>query len=465
MPITTYMPYEPTTGQWVAIQKLSVFFDSAEEQVFVLQGYAGTGKTTLLKGVLDYLDSIKRPYRMMASTGRAARVLSNKTGRTATTIHSSIYVVDAKNSEVTEQKKSIAFKLRVNLDDKETIYFIDEASMIADRSETNQQLLFDDGRFLDHIFRFAGRRKIIFIGDNAQLPPVNCNFSAALDPSYLAKQYQKKVIDSSLTEVKRQAETGGIIENATQIREKLFSGAIPPLSLAASMWPDVVTPPNIWSAVSKYTRQIQIEGYDKSVLITLSNGTAHYLNNQVRNGLFRKPNPQLQIGEWLMVVQNNYSTGYNNGQHLLLKSFSDTGEKIGSVSLIDAETEDPETGKTQSVKIIKDLLHNASPGLSLEEDKAFTVDFALRMKRKNIKPGSDLFLQYMISDKRFNALRVKFGYAITCHKAQGGEWQSVYVQIEPAFEKLPRENQYRWLYTAITRASKRLVIPQHPVLY
>ena len=108
MSITTYMPYEPTTGQWVAIQKLSVFFDSAVEQVFVLQGYAGTGKTTLLKGVLDYLDSVKRPYRMMASTGRAARVLTNKTGRTATTIHSSIYVVDSKNSEVTEQKKSIA---------------------------------------------------------------------------------------------------------------------------------------------------------------------------------------------------------------------------------------------------------------------------------------------------------------------------------------------------------------------
>jgi hypothetical protein len=465
MSITTYMPYEPTTGQWVAIQKLGVFFDNDADEIFVLQGYAGTGKTTLIQGVLDYLDAQKRPYRLMASTGRAARVLSNKTGRVASTIHSSIYVVDAQNSEVTEQKKSIAFKLRPNLDDKETIYFIDEASMIADRSETNQQLLFDDGRFLDHIFRFVGRRKIIFIGDNAQLPPVNCNFSAALDSAYLAKQYRKKVIESSLTEVKRQAEIGGIIENATQLREKLFSGAIPPLSLAASMWTDVVTPSNIWSAVSKYTRQIQAEGNDKSVLITLSNGSAHYLNSQVRNGLFRRPNPTLQKNEWLMVIQNNYSTGYNNGQHLRLLSFSDTGEKVGAVSLMDAETEDTETGKTQNVKIIKDLLYCASPGLSIEEDKAFTIDFAQRMKRKNIKPGSDLFLQYMISDKRFNALRVKFGYAITCHKAQGGEWNSVYVQIEPAFGKLPRENQYRWLYTAITRASKCLVIPQHPIIY
>ena len=166
-----------------------------------------------------------------------------------------------------------------------------------------------------------------------------------------------------------------------------------------------------------------------------------------------------------MVVQNNYPTGYNNGQHLRLKSFSDTGEKVGDISLMDAETEDPETGKIQTVKIIKDLLYSAAPGLTVDEDKLFTIDFSRRMKKRNIKPGSELFLQYMISDKRFNALRVKFGYAITCHKAQGGEWDSVYFQFEPAFEKLPRENQYRWLYTAITRASKQLIVPKYPSVY
>jgi len=166
-----------------------------------------------------------------------------------------------------------------------------------------------------------------------------------------------------------------------------------------------------------------------------------------------------------MVVQNNYATGYNNGQHIVLKSFSDTGEKVGDISLLDAETEDPETGKVQHVKIIKDLLFTAGAGLSPEQDKAFTIDFAIRMKKKKVRPGTDLYLQYMISDKRFNALRVKFGYAITCHKAQGGEWDKAYVQIEPAFGKLHREGQYRWMYTAITRAAKRLVIPQHPILY
>jgi hypothetical protein len=465
MPITTYMPYEPTTGQWVAIQKLSVFLENDDNQVYVLQGYAGTGKTTLLKGVLDYLDSVKKTYRLMASTGRAARVLANKTGRAAATIHSSIYVIDAQKSEVTEQSKSIAFKLRINLDAQETVYFIDEASMISDRSEANQGLLFDDGRFLDHIFRFAGRRKIIFIGDNAQLPPVNCSFSAALDSTYLARQYSKKVIDTSLTEVKRQADTGGILQNATMLREKLLSSAIPPLALAASMWPDINSPANIWSAISKFVKQFGKAGCDNSIFITLSNGSAHYINSQVRNGLYHRQNPPLQLGEWLMVVQNNYATGYNNGQHLRLISFADTGEKVGDISLVDAETEDPETGKTQKVKFVKDLLYSASPLLTMEQDKAFTVDFAMRMKRKNIKPGADLFLQFMVSDKRFNALRVKFGYAITCHKAQGGEWKNVFVQIEPAFDKLPRENQYRWLYTAITRASEQLIIPAHPIIY
>ena len=162
--------------------------------------------------------------------------------------------------------------------------------------------------------------------------------------------------------------------------------------------------------------------------------------------------------------QNNYYTGYNNGQHLRLKSFSDTGEKVGSISLIDAVTVDPHTGKEKEVKIVKNLLFRASPYLEPEEEKAFTVDFARRMKKKGIRPKTESFIRYMQNDKRFNALKVKFGYAITCHKAQGGEWENVFLNIEPALMNQSRENQYRWLYTAITRASKSLVIPQHNIL-
>lgn len=324
MPIASHFPYEPTTGQWMAVNMLDAFFES-QQQVFVLQGYAGTGKTTLLKVVLDYLEDKDTTCRLMASTGRAARVLSLKTKRQAATIHSSIYQIDNKNSVIGEESKTIAFKLKDNTDPLKTVYFIDESSMIADKTEANTMLLFDDGRFLQHIFRYAGSRKIVFIGDTAQLPPVNCSFSAALDAEYLRKTYHRDVVSICLTEVKRQADESGIIHNATLLREQLFSSKIPPLSLDASNWDDLQVVPNIWVALGQYSN--------------------------------------------------------------------------------------------------------------------------------------------LINDKRMNALRIKFGYVITCHKSQGGEWPQVFLNIEPVLEKMTREMQYRWLYTAITRAAEKLVLPKHGMLY
>lgn len=464
MSITNFIPYTLTTGQWVAIQKLSVFFESNDYQLFVLKGYAGTGKTTLLKGVLDYLDSIKRPSKLMAYTGRAARVMTQKTGRNAFTIHSSIYELDGQKSVVDENNKTLAFKLRANPDHPDTIYFIDEASMISDKYEHSQQLLFDDGRFLDHIFRYTGSRKLVFLGDDAQLPPFNSNLIPALSPEYLQQQYKKQVLETALTEVKRQADAWGIIGNATAMRESLFSESMPPLGINSSLGADIRVEQNIWKAVAKYARLIDKQNEEKAVLIVLSNGSAHYLNGQVRNRLYKKTDVPLQPNEWLMVIQNNYYTGYNNGQHLRLKSFSDTGEKVGNISLIDAVTVDPQTGKDKEVKIVKDLLFRASPYLEAEEEKAFTVDFARRMKKKGIRPGSESFIWSMQMDKRFNALKVKFGYAITCHKAQGGEWDHVFLNLEPALANQSRENQYRWMYTAITRAAKQLIVPKHQLI-
>lgn len=464
MSITDFIPYELTTGQWLAISKMQVFFKD-ENHVFILKGYAGTGKTTLLKGILDYLDAEKHPYKLMASTGRAARVLANITGRSAATIHSTIYEIDTVRTEVQDEKKILAFRLRMNQDSAETIYFIDEASMISDKTETNQTLLFDDGRFLDHIFRYSGKRKIVFVGDTAQLPPVNCLFSAAMDPEYLQKTYARKVIDITLTEVKRQEGFGGIITNATLLREKLANGTLPPVSLKTTGYDDIDTPLNVWQALRDYTGKIQKNGFERQIFISFSNGGTHYLNSEIRKNIFKNPDIPLQAGEWLMVVQNNYLTGYNNGQHLKLVSWNLSGEKIGNVHLADAEVEDTETGARKSVKIVYDLLFRKDPNLSLDEEKEFTKDFVIRMRHMKIKPGTDHFMVRLMTDKRLNALRVKFGYAITCHKAQGGEWDSVYVNIEPAFEKMSRELQYRWLYTSITRAAGSLSIPRHPMLF
>jgi hypothetical protein len=464
MPITRFLPYTPTTCQATAVQKMSEFFRN-KDRIFILQGYAGTGKTTLLKGVLDYLDSIEHPYEIMASTGRAARVMSLKTGRQATTIHSSIYVLDKDKSVVSEDKKSLAFKLRYNSDPEETIYFIDEASMIADKSEVNPNLQFDDGRFLSHIFRYTGNRKIMFIGDNAQLPPVNCSFSAALSADYLRTTYQLKVMLVSLTEVKRQANCGGIIDNATELRKKLFAASIPPLSLNAGSSNDILVPRNIWTAIDTYVKNAKREGYENSIFIAFSNGSVHYLNSQIRKGLFRAEDPPLQIGEWLMVNQNNTPTGLSNGQHVKLLSFNDRGEHVGEIRLLDAIVQDPETQKNYTVKIVQNTLFSSATGLTTQQDKELTKDFAIRMRYQNIKPKSDEYVNHMMSDKRFNPLIMKFGYAITCHRAQGGEWDQVFINFEPAFNNIDRAGQYRWLYTAITRASKQLIVPQHPIIF
>jgi len=464
MSITDYFPYEPTTGQWMAVKMLEAFFEN-QDRVFVLQGYAGTGKTSLLKAVLDYLDKTRFKYNLMASTGRAARVLAIKTGRSATTIHAAIYQVDERHTILDEKSKTIAFKLRSNTDPEKTIYFVDESSMISDKSETNSELLFDDGRFLDHIFRYAGKRKVIFIGDTAQLPPVNCNFSPALDTGYLLTNYRLNATGICLTEVKRQEDDCGIIHNATLLREKLFSGRIPPLSIDAGSWSDHRVSPNIWVALSQYTRLIAKDGFEHAIFLSYSNKAVHYLNCEIRKNLYKRPDPPLQENEWLMVVHNNSKTGYSNGQHIWLRSFSDHGEKVGNLRLIDAVVEDPETKKQKKVKLIYDLIFRAEPRLTLEEERAFSIDFAIRMRKNNTRPATMDYLFHLMYDERLNALWVKFGYAVTCHKAQGGEWDQVFLNIEPVLERLPVETQYRWFYTAITRATKSLTLPKHAMLY
>lgn len=345
MPINRFISYTLTSGQSEAIRQMESFFRD-DRQIYVLQGYAGTGKTILLNGILDYLDAEKRPYKLMASTGRAARVLTNKTGRQASTIHSTIYEIDS-----------------------------------------------------------------------AQLPQVNCSFSAAMDADYLERTYHKNVTRVALTEVKRQDGFGGIITNATQLREKLDSGSLPPVSLKISGFDDIRSSVNIWKAVKDYSAEILNQGFESEIFISYSNGGAHYLNSEIRRNIYRNPETPLQPGEWLMVIQNNYQTGFNNGQHLRLLNWNNNGEKVGNISLVDAEVEDPQTGLSKNVKLIYDLLFRKDPNLTFEEEKEFTWDFAIRMRHMGIKPGTESFLVRLISDKRLNALRVKFGYAVTCHKA------------------------------------------------
>jgi len=459
-----FFPFTPTPGQQKACDMISSFLDN-DSEVFILQGYAGTGKTTLVKAIIGILGGMDRPFVLMASTGRAARVLSLKTGNPASTIHSTIYKIDKLKSVIGEESRKIAFSLRNNSDNKDTVYFIDESSMIADRVESNPDLIFDDGRFLQHIFSYTAKRKIIFIGDTAQLPPVNCSASAALDQGYLIEKYGMKTESFCLTEVMRQVAESGIISNATRLRTQLGSPLLPPPALEVSLRKDLIVTSNIWDSIKRYSATLKRDSYSKAIMLTFSNGAVHYLNSQVRKNIFMGDAPSLQKEELLMVIHNNSAFEYFNGQHIRLKSINGNTKSIGPVELVKATVEDPETSERREVWLILNLLYRKEPSLTTDEENSLMKDFAIRMKKEGIKQGTDDYISCLVHDPWLNGLRVKFGYAVTCHKAQGGEWPDVYLNLEPALENISREAMYRWLYTAITRTSERLIVTNHKMLY
>lgn len=460
-----YFPFTLNSGQQKTCDDLLSFLENHQYNVFILAGYAGTGKTTILKGILDYMKENDRKFELWASTGRAAKVLGTITRRQTKTIHSAIYMLDENSSKLDEDNKTLSFKLKPNHDDEETIYFIDEASMIADKAEKNPFLLFDDGRFLDHLFSYLGDRRVVFIGDAAQLPPINCSFSAALDGGYLEKNYSKKCTSVLLTHVMRQQLECGILWNATEIRKHNDALSQPPLAIKYSGFTDIRIKRNVWSAIDDFVLDLKKNGTGHAAFISFTNGGVHYLNSQIRNKFYGTKDPPLQIGDYLMVVQNNFLYELVNGHHVEVIDFDPDPIRQNSLSFISVLIKVPETDKKINLKIILDLLYRKEPSLTVGEEHDLMKNFVIRMKQYGIKPKTDEFRKRFITDPYLNALRVKFGYAVTCHKAQGGEWPRVYINFEPMLDNIPRPSLYRWTYTAITRASKQLVIPQHKYLY
>jgi ATP-dependent exoDNAse (exonuclease V) alpha subunit len=464
MGIKAHFKMTPTPDQERAMKLLDAFL-SNDQRVFSLRGYAGTGKTTLMKGIIGYLENRDIPFKLWAPTGRAARVMEKITGKESSTIHSAIYVLDENGIDLESKQKKLTFKLKFNTDHPRTIYFVDESSMIADRSETNTNLLFDDGKLLNHIFHFTGKRKLVFIGDQAQLPPVNCSFSAALSDDYIEKTYHQKAGSCDLTQVVRQKAESIVLYNATRLRNFYMEGAFPPPSLDLRNRPEVKIFKNSWAAIHHYVNELRSNLPDTNAFITYSNGAVHYINNQVRNGLFQKADLPLQKGEPLLVMQNNYKHNLFNGQHVTLIDYQPVMETKGDLQFIKAVVRDPDNNKDYPVRIIQNLLTRKEPCLSKMEEDQIMTDFAMRMKRAGVREKTSRFAEAFQDDEWVNALRVKFGYAMTCHKAQGGEWERVYLNFEPAFDNQKREMQYRWLYTAITRASRDLYVTEHPIVF
>ena len=485
-----FSEYQLTDGQAELVKKLDQFLSSNSSSVFQLKGYAGTGKTFVTKGLTEYLRAIGRNYVLAAPTGKAAKVISSKTGCEAYTIHKTIYsmkdIVEYRDGDLkgSETYKFYA-RLAVNELSVDTVYIIDEASMISDVYSEGEFFRFGSGYLLRDFLKYVNldhndhRKKVIFIGDNAQLPPVGMNTSPALDAGYLQKEYGLSPLSYELTDVVRQKADSGVMQNAVKLRKALQGNVFNELEITTA-FPDIteVSYPDL---VPAYMQTCGGKINAESIVIAASNADVNAYNKAIREALF-PGQPDISCRDKVMVVNNNDTHGFviSNGDFGLVRQILGHSECRN----ITIRRRSQETGKVEDVsvplyfrrvevgfrdldgqarffeaQIIENLLYSDQPNLSSDENKALYVDFCIR--KKHLRPGSLEFRETLRSDPYFNALRLKFGYAITCHKAQGSEWNHVFVKCKSHHKPLSAE-YFRWLYTAMTRTSGKLYVLEPP---
>ena len=452
-------PYKPTEDQLLALQSLSDFLLSEDpDSLLLLKGYAGTGKTSLVGALVKTLSSYQWKTLLLAPTGRAAKVFSGYAGQKAYTIHKKIYRQRAFSNEVTN------FVPMENLH-KDTLFIVDEASMIA--NDGLDSFVFGSGRLLDDLIHYvySGERcRLILMGDVAQLPPVSRTESPALDAATLSG-YNLRVREITLTQVVRQSEDSGILYNATRLREALRNQRVeifPKLRLAGfTDFTKVSGEDLIEELSSAYSR----DGIEETMVITRSNKRANLYNNGIRNRILYREE-ELSAGDRLMVAKNNYywttkqeETDFiANGEILQVLRVRHVTELYG-FRFADITARFPDYDTEIDLKILLDTLRTDSPALPKElNDKLFyTVleDYA----DIPTKAGK---MRKMKVDPFYNAAQVKYAYAVTCHKAQGGQWMNVFLDIGYMTEEYLGEDFYRWLYTAFTRATHHLYLVNLP---
>jgi exodeoxyribonuclease-5 len=448
-------PYNPTGDQKDLMIAINGFFgDPDPKKSFILKGYAGTGKTTFIQALVKTYERYEYNIVLLAPTGRAAKVMNDYTGKSAGTIHRRIYNMDLGKTG------TFRFKAAKNTSQK-TLFIVDEASMIAageDKSLFKGRSLLTD--LIRYVYSGTGCH-LIFIGDTAQLPPVGEEGSPALDISYLENKFKLKIHHAELRDVVRQALESGILLHATSLRNRIIAGS-GDLVLESGKYPDIerINGNSLLNSLVDAYRQYDSEN---TLVICRSNKQANRYNDFIRKNIFNYTEG-LETGDRLMVVKNNYywlndgsSTAFiANGDFIRIKRLLSTEQKYG-FSFATAEIDFPDyplQHKTE-VKLLLDTISSETPALSPEQSKLLFENISIKYKK--LKKTSER-IRAVYDDPYYNALLVKSGYAITCHKAQGGQWQSVFVDSGFVNESGPSPELLRWLYTAFTRASQKLYL-------
>lgn len=444
-------PHHPTQDQDLALEKISEFlFDRNADSIFLLKGYAGTGKSSLTGALVRTMNLLKQKSILLAPTGRAAKVFASYADQNALTIHKKIY-----RQKVFSNDPS-GFNLSDNLH-KHTLFIVDEASMIS--NENTGSLDFGTGRLLDDLIHYvySGEGcRLIFLGDSAQLPPISQNESPALNTNVLAG-YGLTVYTFTLTQVVRQAEESGILMNATLLRKALDQNkvkAFPKLNISG--FPDVkiVRGNELIEAIENAYAK---DGMEETIIISRSNKGANLFNNGIRNQILWREE-ELSSGEMLMVVKNNYYWTENipemsfiaNGDLMEIRRIGKKQELYG-FHFCDVTAYFPDYDIEVDLKIIFETLHTDTPGLPKElNDQLF---FSVLEDYSDL-PTKKEKMNKMKSDPFYNVVQVKYAYAVTGHKAQGGQWKNVFLDLSYIRQEYLGIDFYRWLYTAFTRATE-----------
>ena len=447
-------PHQATKDQIKLISEVAGFLLNKDpHQLFVLKGYAGTGKTTLIQSIIRSLVKYNRKSVLLAPTGRAAKVISSYTKRKAYTIHKHIYYPKFKSG-------SLHFELQKNKASN-TIYIVDEASMIGNQTDS----AFGRNALLDDLIRFSDQGmncKVLLIGDVAQLPPVGLVVSPALVPEELKMRYFKEVFQVELKEVVRQAQESGILSNATVLRQLLELDQIE-YSPVFDLYPDVVRLAEKIDLEDALNSAYSHHSMEDSVVILRSNKRANIYNQQIRNRILWYED-EITSGDHLIVVKNNYfalpkesKAGFiANGDQIVIKRILRIQERHGfrfakvEVNLVDY-LDEPEF----ETLLLLDCIYTDRP--SMTYDDVNRLYKSVEREYAHIKTKYKRF-QAIKSDPYFNALQIKFAYAITCHKAQGGQWKNVFIEQDYLPKNTVDKEYLRWLYTAFTRAVDRVFL-------
>lgn len=456
--ITASLDYKPTVDQQRAIERLSEYVaENSNDAIFVITGYAGTGKTSLISALVKSLDQLRLKSVLMAPTGRAAKVLASYSGKQAFTIHKKIYRQKSARDGVG------TFSLDRNLH-KETWFIVDEASMVTNRSGDSS--VFGSGNLLDDLFEYVysgSGCKLILVGDAAQLPPVGSDVSPALDVEVL-KRYGFGVESVELKEVVRQAITSGILMNATGVRELVSEGTAVSPVIRLNGFSDLVRIGG-GELIEELQSAYEASGRDETIVVVNSNKMANKYNQGIRSRIFFRED-EIGPGDLVMVVRNNYywvadseQSGFiANGDIAEVTGIGKYEERYGfrfaEMSLFFSDYQEE-----IDAKVMLDTLHYDTPAMPEEKNREFYFSIledypGIRSKRKQYEAIRE--------DPYYNALQIKFAYAITCHKAQGGQWKRVFIDQGMFNKREPSIEYLRWFYTAMTRSTEKLYLVNFP---